>query len=154
MADNVEIQGLEFQIIGDSVNAEDSLTKLKETLVALKTAVKGGVSGVRTTAKQITALNTALDGLDTSATNKLVDLAAALKPLSEIGRAHLTSLINQLGKLFCAGTSDQSHIRSLLFQCQEFPRIDTLHTHFSSPLFCNHFCIPIHRDERNSFNQF
>ena len=30
MADNVEIQGLEFQIIGDSVNAEDSLNKLKD----------------------------------------------------------------------------------------------------------------------------
>ena len=45
MADNVEIQGLEFQIIGDSVNAEDSLNKLKDTLIELKTAVKGGHAG-------------------------------------------------------------------------------------------------------------
>ena len=56
MADNVEIQGLEFQIIGDSVDATQSLEKLKTTLTDLKTAVKGGVSGVRTTARQITAL--------------------------------------------------------------------------------------------------
>lgn len=142
MANDVEIQGLEFQIIGDSVSAEDSLNKLKDTLVNLKTAVKGGVSGVRTTARQIEALKTALSGFDTkaqiltdiaaglgalsavgnakisssipnqitalktalnglneNATNKLAELGMALKPLGELGRAHLTSYINQLSQL-------------------------------------------------------
>ena len=95
MADNVEIQGLEFQIIGDSVSAEDSLNKLKETLVALKTAVKGGVSGIRTTAKQITALKDALDGFDNQKVTAMKDIAAGLNALGTVGKVKLPITVSK-----------------------------------------------------------
>lgn len=63
MADNVEIQGLEFQIQENSNGAVQGLTALTTTLERLKTATGGGVRGLSTTAKQLTALNTALNGL-------------------------------------------------------------------------------------------
>ena len=141
MADNVEIQGLEFQIQEDSAEAVKGLDALTSTLERLKTATGGGVSGLRTTAKQLTALNTALSGLgntdkltaltrelkslnevgqvkiSSSVANQLNSLSAALnnikwtdgdkittlvsglRPLSELGKANLTTFINQLGKL-------------------------------------------------------
>lgn len=95
MADNVEIQGLEFQIIGDSVNAKDSLNKLKDTLIELKTAVKGGVSGIRTTAKQITALNTALDGFNNQKITAMKEIAGGLKELGTVGKVRLPSAVSK-----------------------------------------------------------
>ena len=93
MADNVEIQGLEFQIIGDSVSAEDSLNKLKDTLVNLKSAVKGGVSGIRTTAKQIEALKTSLSGFSNDKTQALKDIAGGLTALGAVGNAKISSTV-------------------------------------------------------------
>lgn len=95
MADNVEIQGLEFEIIGDSVSAEDSLNKLKETLVALKTAVKGGVSGVRTTGKQITALKDALAGFDNQKVTAMKEIAGGLKALGTVGKVKLPTTVSK-----------------------------------------------------------
>lgn len=60
--DNLEIQGLEFQIKENSDSAVASLGRLEKALSSLKTATSGGASGVRTAAKQIAALNTALSG--------------------------------------------------------------------------------------------
>lgn len=93
MADNVELQGLEIQIIGDSVSAEDSLNKLKDTLTDLKTAVKGGVSGVRTTSRQIAALKEALNGFDNEKTRALRDIADGLTALGAIGNVKISSTV-------------------------------------------------------------
>ena len=41
MADNVEIQGLEFQIVNDSTQAVNGLQNLINTLNRLKTATNG-----------------------------------------------------------------------------------------------------------------
>lgn len=49
--------------------------------------------------KNITELGTALSTLDVSNIGKLSTLAASLKPLGEIGKAQMTSFINQLKKL-------------------------------------------------------
>jgi hypothetical protein len=49
--------------------------------------------------KNITELGTALSTLDVSNIGKLSTLAASLKPLGELGRAQMTSFINQLKKL-------------------------------------------------------
>lgn len=144
MADNVEIQGLEFQIVNDSTQAVAGLQNLINTLNRLKTATNGGATGLSKTAQgirelsnslkglnsgdasqkitrltnaltalsqvgnvkisssianQLTAINTALAGLKWTDGDKLTSLANGLCPLSELGKANMTTFINQLSKL-------------------------------------------------------
>lgn len=141
MADNVEIQGLEFQIQENSAGAVTGLDNLKKALSGLKTVSVGSANNLSKTANGIRELTNALKGLNTgdaaqkinrlatslaalgnlssfrSTTNsivklnsaltqlkwtdgdKLASLANGLRPLSELGKAHLTTFINQLGKL-------------------------------------------------------
>lgn len=144
MADNVEIQGLEFQIVNDSTQAVAGLQNLINTLNRLKTATNGGATGLSKTAQgirelsnslkglnsgdasqkitrltnaltalsqvgnvkisssianQLTATNTALAGLKWTDGDKLTSLANGLRPLSELGKANMTTFINQLSKL-------------------------------------------------------
>lgn len=144
MADNVEIQGLEFQIVNDSTQAVTGLQNLINTLNRLKTATNGGATSLSKTAQgirelsnslkglnsgdasqkitrltnaltalsqvgnvkisssianQLTAINTALAGLKWTDGDKLTSLANGLRPLSELGKANMTTFINQLSKL-------------------------------------------------------
>ena len=144
MADNVEIQGLEFQVVNDSTQAVAGLQNLINTLNRLKTATNGGATGLSKTAQgirelsnslkglnsgdasqkitrltnaltalsqvgnvkisssianQLTAINTALAGLKWTDGDKLTSLANGLRPLSELGKANMTTFINQLSKL-------------------------------------------------------
>lgn len=141
MADNVEIQGLEFQIVNDSTQAVTGLQNLINTLNRLKTATNGGATGLSKTAKGIRELSNSLKGLNSgdasqkinrlvtalsslstlgsfrpmanaltklndAITNlkwtdgdKLTSLANGLRPLSELGKANMTTFINQLSKL-------------------------------------------------------
>lgn len=144
MADNVEIQGLEFQIVNNSTQAVAGLQTLINTLNRLKTANNGGATGLSKTARsirelsdslkglnsgdasqkitrlanaltalsrvenvkisssianQLTAINTALAGLKWTDGDKLTSLANGLRPLSELGKANMTTFINQLSKL-------------------------------------------------------
>ena len=144
MADNVEIQGLEFQIVNDSTQAVTGLQNLINTLNRLKTATNGGATGLSKTAQgirelsnslkglnsgdasqkitrltnaltalsqvgnvkisssianQLTAINTALAGLKWTDGDKLTALANGLQPLSTLGKANMTTFINQLSKL-------------------------------------------------------
>ena len=144
MADNVEIQGLEFQIVNDSTQAVAGLQNLINTLNRLKTATNSGATGLSKTAQgirelsnslkglnsgdasqkitrlakalttlsqvgnvkisssianQLTAINTALAGLKWTDGDKLTSLANGLRPLSELGKAKMTTFINQLSKL-------------------------------------------------------
>jgi uncharacterized protein YoxC len=144
VADNVEIQGLEFQIVNDSTQAVTGLQNLINTLNRLKTATNGGATGLSKTAQgirelsnslkglnsgdasqkitrltnaltalsqvgnvkisssianQLTAINTALAGLKWTDGDKLTSLANGLRPLSELGKANMTTFINQLSKL-------------------------------------------------------
>jgi hypothetical protein len=144
VADNVEIQGLEFQIVNDSTQAVTGLQNLINTLNRLKTATNGGATGLSKTAQgirelsnslkglnsgdasqkitrltntltalsqvgnvkisssianQLTAINTALAGLKWTDGDKLTSLANGLHPLSELGKANMTTFINQLSKL-------------------------------------------------------
>ena len=144
MADNVEIQGLEFQIVNDSTQAVTGLQNLINTLNRLKTATNGGATGLSKTAQgirelsnslkglnsgdasqkitrltnaltalsqvgnvkisssianQLSAINTALAGLKWTDGDKLISLANGLRPLSELGKANMTTFINQLSKL-------------------------------------------------------
>lgn len=144
MADNVEIQGLEFQIQENSEGAVSGINNLKKALSGLKGATSTSVTGLNATSQSIRALKNALSGLNSgdmskkltqiatglkaleSAKNikisssianqlnalnaalanvrwtdgdKLRTLADGLRPLSELGKANMTTFINQLKKL-------------------------------------------------------
>lgn len=141
MAENVELQGLEFKISNDSASAESGLNRLKTALENLKTATQGGTTGLKNTAKgiaaisdavkgmdvsqklsnladslsklngikdlkisssignQLSAISTAVSGIQETDGSKLETLANGLRPLSELGKSQMGSFINQLKKL-------------------------------------------------------
>ena len=98
MADNVEIQGLEFQIVNDSTQAVAGLQNLINTLNRLKTATNGGATGLSKTAQGIRELSNSLKGLNSGdASQKITRLTNALTALSQIGNVKISSSIaNQL----------------------------------------------------------
>lgn len=98
MADNVEIQGLEFQIVNDSTQAVAGLQNLINTLNRLKTATNGGATGLSKTAQGIRELSNSLKGLNSGdASQKITRLANALTALSQVGNVKISSSIaNQL----------------------------------------------------------
>lgn len=98
MADNVEIQGLEFQIVNDSTQAVAGLQNLINTLNRLKTATNGGATGLSKTAQGIRELSNSLKGLNSGdASQKITRLTNALTALSQVGNVKISSSIaNQL----------------------------------------------------------
>lgn len=143
--DNLEIQGLEFQIKENSDSAVASLGRLEKALSSLKTATSGGASGVRTAARQIAALNTALSGAG-SVGQKLKSIASGLQAISSVGTVRISASIgNNLQSLGTAlsGISDAdiarlrsvadalrplselggAHMRSYINQLSEFPAV-------------------------------
>lgn len=98
MADNVEIQGLEFQIVNDSTQAVAGLQNLINTLNRLKTATNGGATGLSKTAQGIRELSNSLKGLNSGdASQKITRLTNALTALSQVGKVKISSSIaNQL----------------------------------------------------------
>lgn len=103
MADNVEIQGIEFQIKENSDSAVASLEKLQNTLVRLKTATSGGVSALRTTARQLDSLNKALENTSADKIQKIRSLTSGLKSLSEVSAVKISSSVpNQIAALSTA----------------------------------------------------
>lgn len=93
------IESLEIEIIGSSQSAEQALDALERSLSKLKEATKGGC-GLTTVAKQLSAMNTALDGMDASKVANLSGLAKALESLSKLGKFKLSSSIaNQVANL-------------------------------------------------------
>jgi hypothetical protein len=98
VADNVEIQGLEFQIVNDSTQAVAGLQNLINTLNRLKTATNGGATGLSKTAQGIRELSNSLKGLNSGdASQKITRLTNALTALSQVGNVKISSSIaNQL----------------------------------------------------------
>lgn len=91
-ADNVEMQGIEFQIINDSDEATNSIERLGKALAELKTNVKGGISAVSRAGSAISKLRTALDGIDTSGiANKLKGVSDAVNQLNISPNAKISS---------------------------------------------------------------
>jgi hypothetical protein len=64
-ANNVEMQGIEFEIINDSNAAVAGIEKLSKALSNLKTDVGSGISAVSKAGAAISRLRKALDGIDT-----------------------------------------------------------------------------------------
>lgn len=104
MAENVELQGLEFKISNDSASAESGLNRLKAALEGLKTAAQGGTTGLKNTAKGIAAISEAVKELDVS--QKLSNLADSLSKLNGIRDLKISSSIgNQLSAISTAVSS-------------------------------------------------
>ena len=81
-ADNVEMQGIEFQIVNDSDEAANGLKRLGSALSGLKTDVKNGTSALSGVATRISNLRNALDGIDTSGMGtKIRGLSEAINTL-------------------------------------------------------------------------
>ena len=64
MADSVEMQGIEFEIINDSNAAVAGIEKLSKALSNLKTDVGSGISAVSKAGAAISRLRKSLDGID------------------------------------------------------------------------------------------
>ena len=91
MADNVEIQGLEFQIVNDSTQAVTGLQNLINTLNRLKTATNKTAQGIRELSNSLKGLNSG------DASQKITRLTNALTALSQVGNVKISSSIaNQL----------------------------------------------------------
>lgn len=98
MSDNVEIQGLEFEIVNDSSKAVEGLTSLVTTLNRLKTAANGSAGNLSKTAKGIRELTNALKGLNTGdASQKINRLATSLSALNNLSGFRSTT--NSIVKL-------------------------------------------------------
>lgn len=98
MADNVEIQGLEFQIVNDSTQAEKGIESLKNTLGRLRTACGSTATGLSGTAKSVRELKNALQGLNSGdVQQKITRIAGALNTLGQVSNVKISSSVaNQL----------------------------------------------------------
>ena len=98
MADNVEIQGLEFQIVNDSTQTEKGLEALRNTLGRLRTACGSTATGLSGTAKSVRELKNALQGLNSGdVQQKITRIAGALNALGQVGNVKISSSVaNQL----------------------------------------------------------
>ena len=77
------IESLELEIRSNSANAQSGIDKLKTSLEALKTATKGGL-GLTSVAKQISAVGTVVNSINSSTLSNLTGLANAIKLLSGV----------------------------------------------------------------------
>jgi hypothetical protein len=78
--DNLEIQGLEFQIKENSDSAVASLGRLEKALSSLKSATSGGASGLSGASKQLQSFNSALNNMQNNTkSGKLGGVFQALK---------------------------------------------------------------------------
>ena len=98
MADNVEIQGLEFQIVNDSTQTEQGLEALRNTLGRLRTACGSTATGLSGTAKSMRELKNALQGLNSGdVQQKITRIAGALNALGQVSNVKISSSVaNQL----------------------------------------------------------
>lgn len=98
MADNVEIQGLEFQIVNDSTQTEKGLEALRNTLGRLRTACGSTATGLSGTAKSVRELKNALQGLNSGdVQQKITRIAGALNALGQVSNVKISSSVaNQL----------------------------------------------------------
>ena len=98
MADNVEIQGLEFQIVNNSTQTVQGLEALRNTLGRLRTACGSTATGLSGTAKSVRELKNALQGLNSGdVQQKITRIAGALNALGQVSNVKISSSVaNQL----------------------------------------------------------
>lgn len=115
VADNVEIQGLEFQIKDDSEAASAGLEKLTDTLTRLKAATQGGASGLTSIAKQLEKLKNATSGIDNSAGARIKSFVSAIESTKKLSGVKISSTISKHLNTIreAAGSITSEHISNL-----------------------------------------
>ena len=102
---NTTIEQLELEVQSNSASAEKGIDALSASLSKLKGAVKGGV-GLNAVASQLGKINTALNGMNGDAPQKLSRLADSLQKLSNLGSLKISSTIgNQIRNIGSAVSS-------------------------------------------------
>jgi methyl-accepting chemotaxis protein len=83
MADTVEMQGIEFQIVNDSSAASAGVEQLAKKLAALKSSISGSTTALSKVASGISAIKNAVNNMNTgdfaSKMNRISDSLARLK---------------------------------------------------------------------------
>lgn len=83
MADNVEMQGIEFQIVNDSAAASAGVEQLAKKLAALKSSISGSTTALSKVAAGISDIKKAVNNMNTgdfaSKMNRISDSLARLK---------------------------------------------------------------------------
>lgn len=83
MADTVEMQGIEFQIVNDSSAASAGVEQLTKKLAALKSSISGSTTALSKVASGISAIKKAVNNMNTgdfaSKMNRISDSLARLK---------------------------------------------------------------------------
>lgn len=82
MADNVQLQGLEFVVKAETKNAESGLSKLANSLSRIKSATKSGL-GLDKAIRELQEFNASIDEMDTTAVESM---ANALNSIKTAGR--------------------------------------------------------------------
>ena len=82
MADNVEMQGIEFQIVNDSAAASAGVEELSKKLTALKASVSGSTTALSKVAAGISQIKNAVNNMNTGDfANKMNRISASLSNL-------------------------------------------------------------------------
>ena len=105
MADNVEMQGIEFQIVNDSTAASEGLDKLAKSLANLKTALGGSCTSLSRAASSISQIKNALKNINSGDfESKLKRISSGLEMLgSKASSLKISSSIgNQLSAISIA----------------------------------------------------
>lgn len=109
MADTVEMQGIEFQIVNDSSAASAGVEQLAKKLAALKSSISGSTTALSKVASGISAIKNAVNNMNTgdfaSKMNRISDSLSrlkgqtdSLKISSSIGN-QLTAISQAVGRL-------------------------------------------------------
>lgn len=100
MAANVEMQGIEFQIINDSEDASKGIEKLSSALENLKSSIGNSGTQLSKAADGIRQLKNALNDVKLSSfTKSIKSVADSLKPMSEMKFNGITKFIGEINKL-------------------------------------------------------
>ena len=112
MADNVEIQGLEFVIEGETAKAEEGLKKLSETLGKFKEATKNGL-GLKAVIDDLKALSQAAESMNSSGLTAMMEAVSSvakssrrmssvreqLEAISHLDFSNLTQAADDIGRM-------------------------------------------------------
>ena len=95
--ENVEMQGIEFQIVNDSADAEKGLRNLANALSSVKTSIGSSGSKLRDTANGINAIKNALSKMNTGDfESKMSRISRALTDLgNNSASARITSAVSK-----------------------------------------------------------
>lgn len=112
MADSVEMQGIEFQIVNDSDDAAAGIDKLANSLSRLKLNISGSAASLSKVAAGITQVKNAALALPDNVGSKLDSISTALGKLS--GLKVSSSIGNQLKEINNAAAAIPADIGSKL----------------------------------------